>query len=559
MKKLLSVLLSVIMVLSAVCGVDFSAYAIGSDYWFRCKTPSTNAEIYSDGEHAYFNITDRYIFNWIREQSFYLERYMTPEKLKEYKQDVNNNSQEYELYKDITDSVCSEFEKEIYNKLGLGTNISNVEKIYRIYTYVFLSTQYVLDIDFFDPTAIIYHNGYCMNFSEAIDRLLRMAGIKSYIESSTLIGHAWNEVEIDGKIFVIDCTFADEGFMITPKEFNELWEETAYIGSDSEYKTDDIPSKSNYTKQKLDINDYLKDKSKYWSDSSKYNSEIVVTPVCNGYAITWDNDNTADYYLIRRKVSGKNVEEPLDEYLKAVFPSPSGRNIFVDESPAQYPDVNFEYEVVKQRFDCVTDVYGNSDFTKPSKAFSQFEHQWQLVENLRTPGEGLGADVYECITCKTKMMAYTDNKLCSVHDSICVVDFANNITRDICAKCGYVLGTQGEIRQVDFAPYAQSIKNAKGEWISSKLKSASIKKLTSGKKKFKIILKKASKVSGYQIQCSTSKKFLKPKNVFTKKTKLTVKGLKKKKKYYVRVRSYKTVKGEKVFSSWSKTKTIKIK
>lgn len=44
-----------------------------------------------------------------------------------------------------------------------------------------------------------------------------------------------------------------------------------------------------------------------------------------------------------------------------------------------------------------------------------------------------------------------------------------------------------------------------------------------------------------------------------KTTKYKVKKLKAKKKYYVRVRTYKTVKGKKVYSSWSKVKSIKTK
>ena len=44
-----------------------------------------------------------------------------------------------------------------------------------------------------------------------------------------------------------------------------------------------------------------------------------------------------------------------------------------------------------------------------------------------------------------------------------------------------------------------------------------------------------------------------------KTTKYKVKKLKAKKKYYVRVRTYKTVKGKKVYSSWSNVKSIKTK
>ena len=36
-------------------------------------------------------------------------------------------------------------------------------------------------------------------------------------------------------------------------------------------------------------------------------------------------------------------------------------------------------------------------------------------------------------------------------------------------------------------------------------------------------------------------------------------GLKKGKTYYVKVRTYKTVKGKKYYSGWSKVKTVKVK
>ena len=67
-------------------------------------------------------------------------------------------------------------------------------------------------------------------------------------------------------------------------------------------------------------------------------------------------------------------------------------------------------------------------------------------------------------------------------------------------------------------------------------------------------------VSGYEIQLATDKKFKKNKKTVTiKKQKTTVKKLKAKKKYYVRVRTYKIVNGKKVYSSWSKIKSVKTK
>lgn len=96
-----------------------------------------------------------------------------------------------------------------------------------------------------------------------------------------------------------------------------------------------------------------------------------------------------------------------------------------------------------------------------------------------------------------------------------------------------------------------------------KPKKTSIKKLSKGKKKFTVTWAKVSGVKGYQIQYSSNKKFKKNNKSVTvtkqKTTKATVKKLKSKKKYYVRVRTYKTVNGKKIYSSWSKVKSVKTK
>ena len=97
----------------------------------------------------------------------------------------------------------------------------------------------------------------------------------------------------------------------------------------------------------------------------------------------------------------------------------------------------------------------------------------------------------------------------------------------------------------------------------AKPKSASIKKVKAAKKAISVIWKKVSGVKGYQIQVATNKKFKKNKKTVNikkqKTTKTTVKKLKAKKKYYVRIRTYKIVNGKKVYSSWSKVKSVKTK
>ena len=97
----------------------------------------------------------------------------------------------------------------------------------------------------------------------------------------------------------------------------------------------------------------------------------------------------------------------------------------------------------------------------------------------------------------------------------------------------------------------------------AKPKSVSPKTVKSAKKAVSVEWKKVGGVKGYQIQVATDKKFKKNKKTVTikkqKTTKTTVKKLKAKKKYYVRVRTYKIVNGKKVYSSWSKVKSVKTK
>ena len=100
-------------------------------------------------------------------------------------------------------------------------------------------------------------------------------------------------------------------------------------------------------------------------------------------------------------------------------------------------------------------------------------------------------------------------------------------------------------------------------------KSTSFVKVKAAKKGFTAKWKKQiSQTTGYQIQYSTSKKFAKKatKAVNISKNKTTSKSiskLKAKKKYYVRVRTYKTVKidgkNTKIYSDWSKVKSVAAK
>ena len=86
----------------------------------------------------------------------------------------------------------------------------------------------------------------------------------------------------------------------------------------------------------------------------------------------------------------------------------------------------------------------------------------------------------------------------------------------------------------------KSVKNIKGRKLTAKWKTV-------------------KNADGYQIQYAPNKKFKKAKRKTVKSTSVTIKKLKKKKTYFVRVRAYKLADGKKVYGKWSSVKKVKIK
>ena len=124
--------------------------------------------------------------------------------------------------------------------------------------------------------------------------------------------------------------------------------------------------------------------------------------------------------------------------------------------------------------------------------------------------------------------------------------------------------------------YTYMVKAFSGQYTKpagvSTFKGKQIKRLTSpklmsvkpnGSKRAKVIWKRNSKATGYQIQYSTGKSFAKGKKTVTvkgaRKTAQTLKKLTKGKKYYVRIRAYYKSGKTRYYSPWSVKKAIKIK
>lgn len=173
-------------------------------------------------------------------------------------------------------------------------------------------------------------------------------------------------------------------------------------------------------------------------------------------------------------------------------------------------------------------------------------------------------------TLETKELAKTNNHVFDNNEEFCLVCHKVKNPNYTTTTTTTSAPTTQPTTKPTTTKASKPTKNAKkvsGNWVDSKYKKASISKLSKGKKAITVKWKKVKTIKGYQIQLATDKKFKKNKKTVTiskqKTTKTTVKKLKAKKKYYVRIRTYKNVKYQgktiKVYSSWSKVKTIKTK
>lgn len=106
------------------------------------------------------------------------------------------------------------------------------------------------------------------------------------------------------------------------------------------------------------------------------------------------------------------------------------------------------------------------------------------------------------------------------------------------------------------------IKKTTARNTNVKLAKPSIKKIKARKKSLKVFWKKKKGISGYKLQYSLKKSFKKAKTIIIKKplkrTKL-IKKLKRHKKYFLRIRTFKIVGSKMYLSAWSKRKIKRTK
>lgn len=185
-----------------------------------------------------------------------------------------------------------------------------------------------------------------------------------------------------------------------------------------------------------------------------------------------------------------------------------------------------------------------SDVESEGTVIDKLDHEWETEYHLdKEP------------TCTEKGSKSIHCANCSATKDLVEIDATEHKYTHVIQKAQ--IGKAG--REYDKCTTCGSQKNEKTIKALTPQKTT-LKKLKAGKKTFTVSWTKKA-YSGYQIRYSlkSSMKSATYKNVSASKTSLKVKKLKTRKKYYVQIRTYKTVDGKKCYSAWSSAKKVKTK
>lgn len=217
------------------------------------------------------------------------------------------------------------------------------------------------------------------------------------------------------------------------------------------------------------------------------------------------------------------------------------------------------------------------------------EHLQQAINNLKkhsykkevTPATTSkdGKIVTKCSNCGAVSKEQTIKKIASVKlnktsftynkkvqkPSVTVKDSAGKVITGSNYTVSYSSGSKNPGRYAVKVTFKGNYKGTVTNYYKIAPAKTTVKLSKAKKTSLKAAWKKVTGISGYQIQYGTSSKFkgAKTASATSKATSKTLTKLKKNKKYYVRVRSYKTVKvngkNTKIYSSWSSAKKLKTK
>ena len=308
------------------------------------------------------------------------------------------------------------------------------------------------------------------------------------------------------------------------------------------------------------------------NDTPEMASSITLNQKVRGHLAL---NNTDDYYKImipsngkytfRYKTENKNIRFQHILYNSALQEIKRNTGSNAESIVCDLPAGTYYYRMTANAYE----EYGFYDLS-----VIVHTHTYQTISIKRATLQSNGSIIRRCSGCGTETTA-------TIYKPAHVLLTTTSYTYDGGAKTPGVVVTDMNGAVINSSTYKvtyeadtksagkHGVKVAfKGKYSGSttryyriKPKGTSISKLSKASKAFTVKVKKqpSATATGYQVQYSVYRSFKSAKTRTFNGTSLKISKLKRKKKYYVRVRVYKKSGSEKFYSSWSAVKSVKTK
>lgn len=479
-------------------------------------------------------------------------------------------------------------------------------KIKLIHDFVCRTTEYDWDtanetdyngLSYTAYGAVLEHKAVCQGYAALFYRLCKEVGLDCRIITGE--NHVWNIVKLDGFYYEVDCTWDDtneeDGYKYFLKgkndfdghtrigdcaseAFRNCYPEADYGFGECTHKMgwkypEDADCSAGFERSYVCLLcDYVGETQTIDADSEHEMIEEVFEPTCTQEGYTSRHCSVCSYREDKKDIKptlsgtgehvyddGKITKEPtcIESgemiYTCSFCENTKTQNIpKLGHTPGEQIIENICYPtcVTPGSYDVVVRCTACNEVLESVNVVKNVYDSHSYVQTLVKPPSctAAGEVIEVCSICgvtRTQTIPIADHMI--VEDNAVQASYtaAGLTSGSHCAVCGLVVTPQQSVPKLTVSKTAlSSVKSSK-------------------KKELTVKWKKNTMVSGYEIQYTTDKKFKKSvKKAVIRKNKTastTLKKLTGNKKYYVRIRSYKTVNGKTYYSSWSTVKSATVK
>ncbi|MGN1329527.1 MAG: transglutaminase domain-containing protein [Eubacterium sp.] len=560
---------------------DLTQFDKSIDHFFQYAVSQENSTSSSDGDYLYQNCS-----SMSGKMNICNNIFTSEVEYYEFIYDLKYNSTEEQ--EEYVDAEVAE-EVSLINASG---DITDFAKIKMVHDYICDKVKY--DFDNVGVTegdcefrsaygALMNGKAVCQGYALLFHKICKELGFSTRIVTSET--HAWNIIKLGDKYYNVDCTWDDSYndnsnatdnnywnnivtyrfFMRGTGDFNKGIPANQIIHHtlESQFTTDEFMAEypmaeTLYCEHEYEAT-YVKSATCATQGYTTYTCKICDDKFNGDYVDP--NQNHTPVVVEKGKEAGCIINGYSDKIVcsvcgaliqeSTIIPAKGGHNKVVD---SEYVSPTCDKVGYTEQSHCT--LCGITLSQK--KEIPALGHSYKTT-TISSTCTTKGYTVYECTVC-----GYTFNG-----DYVDEIGHAYGNNSPTCLICG--VENPNYIPPQEQTTVTESVETTVEEPVTEaaeetvkKPGKTSIVKLSTKKKQLKVKWKKVSNVLGYQIQYSTSKSFTKKttKTVIVKGKNVSEKSiskLKSGKKYYVRVRTYSASNGKKIYSQWSKTKSIKVK